>query len=46
MGTKPISVELPFETHSAHDTGEVFVSREATGSAETLFGLSSEWPGF
>lgn len=43
---KPIKDRLPFETHTARDTGEVFHAAEATISPESVFNLPSDWPGF
>lgn len=43
---KPILAQLPFETHTAHDTGEVFLLAEASTSPDALFDLPSNWPGF
>lgn len=42
----PIRGRLPFQTHTAHDTGEVFLAMEATTAPETLFNLPPNWPGF
>ncbi len=36
---------LPFATFTAHDAGEVY-QREKGTSAEAVFDLSSDWPGF
>jgi hypothetical protein len=42
----PIRGRLPFQTHTAHNTGEVFLAMEATTAPETLFNLPPNWPGF
>jgi hypothetical protein len=42
----PLHTGFPFETHTAHDTGEVFLAREASTSPDVLFDLPSDWPGF
>jgi hypothetical protein len=42
----PLHTGFPFETHTAHDTGEVFLSAEAATSPDALFNLPSNWPGF
>jgi hypothetical protein len=43
---KPITYQLPFETHTAYDTGEVLLAMEATTSPELIFELPRNWPGF
>jgi hypothetical protein len=42
----PLHAGFPFETHTAHDTGQVFQAREASTSPDVLFDLPSDWPGF
>lgn len=41
----PLTATLPFDTLTAHDSGEVHQTRSGN-TAESLFGLSAEWPGF
>jgi hypothetical protein len=41
---KPIADRLPFEMHTAHDTGEVFQAAEVSTSPEVVFGLPPKWP--
>ncbi|MDT5054205.1 MAG: hypothetical protein QOF66_2571 [Mycobacterium sp.] len=43
---RPLPFHLPLETRTAKDNGEVFLAAEATASADTVFELPSDWPGF
>jgi hypothetical protein len=42
----PITRRLPFETHTATTTGEVFLAAEANTSPDAIFDLRRDWPGF
>jgi hypothetical protein len=43
--THPVNAALPFDTLTAHDTGEVY-QKESETSANAVFGLNPDWPGF
>lgn len=43
---QPLTGSLLLETHTAHDTGEVFETAPALITASEVFGLGPEWPGF
>jgi hypothetical protein len=42
---EPLTAGLPFATFTAQDTGEVYQTENDT-SADTVFDLGSDWPGF
>jgi hypothetical protein len=42
---KSLPASLPFATFTAHDTGEVYQT-ESGNSADAVFDLSADWPGF
>jgi hypothetical protein len=44
--TKPLLQLAPFQTRTAHDTGQVFLAAEAAISPQTIFDLPPDWPGF
>jgi hypothetical protein len=43
---KPISEQLPFETRTADNTGDVFLAAEARTNPEMVFELPPSWPDF
>jgi hypothetical protein len=44
--SRPLTERLPFVTHTAHDTGEVFLAAATSASPDAVFGLAPDWPGF
>ncbi|BBY28130.1 hypothetical protein [Mycolicibacterium sediminis] len=43
---RPLIDTPPFATRTAHDTGQVYLLREATAPPSAVFGLDPEWPHF
>ena len=42
---RPFTLQLPVQTATTKETGEVVYDHDLKGSAAELFGLATDWPG-